>query len=181
VWVSASFPPFYNVFPGIRQPSRPLSYNVGGSLMLVWVWKFLVTYHDVPDLHIHRRLYEYMYVRLFEFMSTPLYVHVTHTQHTHACTKITHTTHQGFAHACLGLYVCIFWDCVKGSLDVRRALHCTDLLLLKQSWNWKCQRAQVFVTEQTGGYNILMSGWVAPYFSPGSARVVQHRVVSPTA
>jgi len=30
--------------------------------------------------------------------------------------------------------------------------------------------AQSFVTERAGGYNILMSGWVAPYFSPGSAR-----------
>jgi len=51
---------------------------------------------------------EYMYVRLFEFMTTPLYVHITQTQHTHACTHNTHTTHQGFAHACLGLDVCIF-------------------------------------------------------------------------
>ena len=57
---------------GIRQPSLTLSYNVGGSLMLVWVWNILVTYHDVPDLHIHER------------------------------------THQEFAHACLGLYVCMF-------------------------------------------------------------------------
>ena len=105
--VSASFPPFYNVFPGIQQQSQPLFYNIGGSFMLVWVWNILVTYHDVTDLHIHGRLYEYMYVRLFEFMSTPLYVHVTHTQHTHSCTQNTHTTHQGFAHDCLGLYVCI--------------------------------------------------------------------------
>jgi len=30
--------------------------------------------------------------------------------------------------------------------------------------------AQLFVTERAGGYNILMSGLVAPYFSPGSAR-----------
>jgi len=76
--------------------------------MHVWVWNILVTHHDVQDLHIHGHLYEYMYVRLFEFMSTPLYVHVTQTQHTHACTHNTHTTHQGFAHACLGLDVCIF-------------------------------------------------------------------------
>jgi len=39
-------------------------------------------------------------------MSTPLYVHVTHTPHTH-----THTPRQGFAHVCLGLYVCTFCLC----------------------------------------------------------------------
>ena len=32
-----------HVFPGIRQLSRPLAYNVGGSLILVWVWNILVT------------------------------------------------------------------------------------------------------------------------------------------
>ena len=62
--------------------------------------------------------------------------------------------------------------CVKGSLYVRRALHCTYWLLFGQSWNCMCWRAQLFVFEQTGGHNILMSGWVASYFSPGSAWVV---------
>ena len=38
---------------------------------------------------------------------------------------------QGFAHVCLGLYERIFTDCVKGSLYVRRALHCTDRVLLR--------------------------------------------------
>jgi len=33
VWVSASFPPIYNMFPGLRQAPRPLSHNVGGLLM----------------------------------------------------------------------------------------------------------------------------------------------------
>jgi len=33
-------------------------------------------------------------------------------------------------------------------------------------------RAQSFVTERAGGYNTLTSGWVAPYLSPDSARVV---------
>jgi len=31
--------------------------------MFVWVGNMLVTYHDVPDLIIHERLHEYMYVR----------------------------------------------------------------------------------------------------------------------
>jgi len=35
-------------------------------------------------------LHEYMYVRMLGCMSTPLYVHVTHTQHTHTRTH-THT------------------------------------------------------------------------------------------
>jgi len=33
-------------------------------------------------------------------------------------------------------------------------------------------RAQSFVTERTGGYNISTSSWAAPYFSLGSAQVV---------
>ena len=48
-------------------------------------------------------LYEYIYVRMLGCMSTPLYVHVTHTQHTHTHTHNTHT--------CLGLYVCILVVC----------------------------------------------------------------------
>jgi len=74
-----------------------------------------------------------MYVRIIGCMSALLYVHVTHTQHTHtrahntcsdAClhrcmymsrthhTHInTHTPQQGFAHVCLGLYVCTFCLC----------------------------------------------------------------------
>ena len=63
--------------------------------MFVWVWNILVIYHDEPDLH--QRLNECMDVRMLECMPTPLYVHVTQTQHTH--TRI---------HTCLGLYVCIF-------------------------------------------------------------------------
>jgi len=93
--------------------------------MFVWVWNISFTYHDVPDLH--QRLNEFMYVRMLECMSTPLYVHVTHTQHTH--------THIHNTHTCSGLYVCIFLDYVKVNLFVQRALHCTDLLLLGQSWN----------------------------------------------
>jgi len=58
-----------------------------GSLMFVWVWNISITYHDVPDLH--QSLNECMYVRMLECMSTPLYVHVTHTQHTY-----THTQHK---------------------------------------------------------------------------------------
>jgi len=60
--------------------------------MLVWVWIILATYHDVLDLHIRERFYEYMYVRLLGCMSTPLYVHVTHAQYRHTRTHITHTT-----------------------------------------------------------------------------------------
>jgi len=62
--------------------------------MCVWVWNILVTYHDVPDLNIHEYLYEYMYVRMLECMSTPMYVHVTHTQHTgtHTCKYNIHNT-----------------------------------------------------------------------------------------
>jgi hypothetical protein len=93
--------------------------------MFVWVWNISVTYHDVPDLH--QRLNECMYVRMHDYMSTPLYVHVTHTQHTHAHTHNTNTW--------LGLYVCIFSDYVKGNLYVQRALQCTDWLLLGQYWN----------------------------------------------
>ena len=33
-------------------------------------------------------------------------------------------------------------------------------------------RAQSFVTERTGGYNISTSSWAALYFSLGSARVI---------
>jgi len=38
-------------------------------------------------------------------------------------------------------------DYAKGILYVRRALHCTDWLLLEQSWNSRCWPAQLFVTE----------------------------------
>jgi len=55
--------------------------------MVVWVGKFLFTYHDVPDLHIHGRLHEYMYVRMLGRTSTPLYVHVMQTQHTYTRTQ----------------------------------------------------------------------------------------------
>ena len=82
-----------------------------------------------------------------------------HTRPRTLTTPLHATTRQGFTHACFGLSECIFWDCVKGSLHVRRALHCTDWLPLGQSWNWRCWRAQFFVNERTGGYNILMSGW----------------------
>jgi len=41
-------------------------------------------------------------------MSTPLYVLITHTPHTHIRTNNTDT--------CLSLYVCTFWDYVNGSL-----------------------------------------------------------------
>jgi len=92
VWVSASFPPICNMFSGIRQAPRPLSLNVEGLLML-----FGSTYHDVPDLHVHERLHEYMY----GCMSTPLYVHVTHTQHTHTRTHNTHTTQSWNFHTTL--------------------------------------------------------------------------------
>jgi len=37
------------MFPGQRQAPQPLSQNVGGLLMLVWVWNILVTYHE-PSL-----------------------------------------------------------------------------------------------------------------------------------
>jgi len=49
---------------------------------------------------------EYMHVRMLGTMSTLMYVHITHTQHTHTCTHNTHT--------CLGLYVCIL---VVGALQ----------------------------------------------------------------
>jgi len=77
---------------------RPLSHNVGGWLMFVWVWNISVTYRDVPEPL--ERLNECMYVHMLECVSTPLYVHVTHTQHTHTRTHNTNTW--------LGLYVCIF-------------------------------------------------------------------------
>jgi len=83
---------------GIQEAPHLLSHNVWGLLMFVWVWNISVTYHDVPDLH--QRLNECMYVRMLEYMSTPLYVHVTHTQHTHT------RTHN--MNIWLGLYICIF-------------------------------------------------------------------------
>jgi len=46
-------------------------------------------------------------------MSTPRYVHITHTPHTHIRTHRTDN--------CLSLYVCVFWDNVNGSLYVRRS------------------------------------------------------------
>jgi len=116
--VSASFPPIYHMLAGIGQAPRSLCHNVGGLLMFIWVGNFLVTYHNVSDLHIHECLHDYMYVRMLGCMSTPLYVQVTHTQHTHTRTHIIHT--------CLGL---------------------------------------------------TSSGWVAPYFSPGSAQVIRLIVV----
>jgi len=93
VRVSASSPTFYNMFPGIRQATRPLSHDVGGLLMFVWVWNILLTYHDVPDLHIHEYLHEYMYVRILGgvCLHRCMYMSRTHNTHTHAHT--THTTH----------------------------------------------------------------------------------------
>jgi len=54
------------------------------------------TYHYVPVLHIHERLHEYVYLRMLGCMSTPLYVHVTHTQHAHTRTHNTHHTIMNF-------------------------------------------------------------------------------------
>ena len=86
----------------------------------------------------------------------------------------------GLAHVCLGLYVCIFWYRVKarGSLYLRRALHCTDWLLLGQSLNPWCWRAYFFVTERPRGYNIFMLGWAAPHFSLGSMGCVEDEASS---
>ena len=56
---------------------------------------------------------------------------------------------------------------------MQHALHCTDWLLLGQSRNSRYWCAQSIVTERTEGYIILMSGWEAPYFSPGSERLIQ--------
>ena len=42
---------------------------------------YMLTQHT--HLQIHERLHECMYVRMLGCMSAPLYVHVTHTQHTH--------------------------------------------------------------------------------------------------
>jgi len=59
------------------------------------------------------------------------------------------------------------------------ALHrLVPLATVLGSMVWRAQsfvmvwRAQSFVTERTGGHNISMSGWVEPYFFPGSARVI---------
>jgi len=41
------------------------------------------------------------------------------------------------------------------------------------------RRAQPLVTERAGGYNILKSWWTAPYFSLGTARVIQLVVLLP--
>jgi len=74
VWVFASFSPTYNtcynMFPGTRQAPRPLSQHVGGLFMFAWVWNMLLTYHNVRDLNIHERLYEYLSVRMPGCMST---------------------------------------------------------------------------------------------------------------
>ena len=94
--VSASFPPFYNVFPGIRQPSRPLSYNVWGSLMHVWVWNILVTYYDVPDLHIHG-VYVSAFVRVHGYTTVCTY----HANTTHTCMHTQHTHHTSRVCSCL--------------------------------------------------------------------------------
>jgi len=158
-------------------------------------------------------------------MSTPLYVHVTHTQHTHTSTHclppptsrvcscllrslcmdllpMPMETGRGSAgrrrtngpfsvssedgNVSIGYLLTrrlVCSDYAKGSLYVRRALHCIDWLHLEQSWNSRCWRAQLFVTERTGVYNILMSGWAAPYFSPERARADHPglRVVSTAA
>jgi len=77
--------------------------NVGGLFMFVWVWSMLVAYHNVRDLHVYECLYENMYVHMLGWMSTALYVHVTHTQHTHIVTYTrvhvrTHHTIMNFPH-----------------------------------------------------------------------------------
>ena len=56
--------------------------------------------HTMMFLHIHRRLHEYIYVRMLGCMSTLLYVHATHTQHTHTRTNDTHHTIMNFPHDC---------------------------------------------------------------------------------
>jgi len=78
------------MFPGTRQAPRPLSHNVRGLFMFIWVWNILITYHDVRNLHIHERLYKCTYGCMLGCMSTPLYIHVTHTQHIHTL-PYTHT------------------------------------------------------------------------------------------
>jgi len=95
VWVSASFPPIYNMFTRIWQAPWTLSHNDGGLLMLVTKFgsgTFWLHTMIIPDLNKHQRLHEYMFVSMLGCMSTPMYVHVTHTHHTHTRTHNTHTT-----------------------------------------------------------------------------------------
>ena len=65
---------------------------------------------------VHERLYEYMYVRMTGCMSTPLYVHVTHTQHTRTLTY-THT-HIHAHHTIICLFTRLFFHQI--SLKVGR-------------------------------------------------------------
>jgi len=48
---------------------------------------YIMMFQTSPYMGI---LHEYIYVRMLGCMSTPLYVHVTHTQHTHTRTHNTH-------------------------------------------------------------------------------------------
>ena len=45
--------------------------------------------------------------------------------------------------------------------------------------NLTVQRAQSFLPERARGYNIVTSGWSAPYFSPGSAGCLYLRSAVP--
>jgi len=103
----------------------------------------------------------------------------TPTSHSKEPNKRSASSHprRGFAHVCWGLYVCTFWDYVKRSLSVWCALHCTNWLLLGHSLNWRRGRAQLFVTERTGGYNTFTLGWAAQCFSPGSVGCIDPRSV----
>ena len=118
---------------------------------------------------------------VFEWVYVCAYarVHV----YTAACTCHPHTTHTythtQHTHLFRSLCMHLFKLCQGGNLSVQRALHYTDLLLLGQSWNWRCWRVQFFVIERTKGYNILMLGWVAPYFTLSSAQVIQLVILLP--
>jgi len=39
---AVSSPPIHNMFPGIQEAARPLSHNVRGLIMFVWVWNLFV-------------------------------------------------------------------------------------------------------------------------------------------
>jgi len=53
------------------------------------------------------------------------------------------------------------------------------LLTLGTVLSLTAKRAQLFVLERVGGYNILTLGWAAPYCSLGSVQVVHLSAGSP--
>jgi len=82
------------------------------------------------------------------------------------------SVHQGWHYIDWLFVEIVFFRLCQGELLCATCAALQRLVTLGTVSNLTVRRAQLLDTGRAGGYNILMSGWAAPYFSPSSAQVV---------